>query len=228
MDGSINFFDVLFVKCGTIGWVLWVLSVVAMAVMIRFFLSIRRARLIPASLAERVRTLLARKQYREVLDLPALQDSFLGRILHAALRQSTHGYPAMERAMEETAEEQTTKLLRSIEWLNLIGNVSPMLGLLGTVWGMILAFFTIVAKGGIPHPGDLAGAIGTALVTTLEGLMIAIPVLSVYAMMRHRIDLLSTEAMILCQELIAPLHPGQTGRGAVISLTTEDKQAAGA
>lgn len=137
-----------------------------------------------------------------------LDESFLGRILHAAVSQSAQGYSVMERAMEEAGQEQTTKLLRRVEWLNLIGNLSPMLGLLGTVWGMILAFFTIVAKGGIPHPGDLAGSIGMKLVCTLEGLMVAIPALAVYATMRIRIDSLSNEAMVLCQELLASLQPG--------------------
>jgi biopolymer transport protein ExbB len=220
MDGSVNYFDVLFVYCGTIGWILWALSVVTVAVIVRFFLTILRAKLVPPGLVDRARSLFARKQYREVAQMAASDPSFLGRVLHAAMSQSAHGYPAMERAMEDAGGEQAAKLLRDVEWLNLIGNLSPMLGLLGTVWGMILAFFTIVAKGGIPHPGDLAGSIGMKLVCTLEGLMVAIPSLAVYAAMRHRIDSLSTEAMALCQELIAAFQPG---RGAVISLTTEDK-----
>lgn len=221
MDASINYFDVLFVKCGTIGWVLWVLSVVTGAIIIRYFLSIRRARLVPGELAERLSMMLARRQLREALALSATEDSFLGRTLYAALSQSAYGCPAMERAMEEAGQGEATKLLRQIEWLNLLGNVGPMLGLLGTVWGMILAFFTIVAKGGIPHPGDLAGAIGTALVTTLEGLMIAIPALAVYATMRRRIDLLSTEVMVLCQEWIAACQAGPSN---VIPMTSEDKK----
>ena len=222
MDASINYFDVLFVKCGTIGWILWVLSVVTGAVIIRHFLTIRRARLIPPALLDQARALLARRQVPEVLAVTDLDESFLGRILHAAVSQSAQGYSVMERAMEEAGQEQTTKLLRRVEWLNLIGNLSPMLGLLGTVWGMILAFFTIVAKGGIPHPGDLAGSIGMKLVCTLEGLMVAIPALAVYATMRIRIDSLSNEAMVLCQELLASLQPG---RGAVIPMTVEQKPA---
>jgi len=225
MDASISYFDVLFVKCGVIGWVEWALSVVTVAVIIRFFVTIRRARLVPSALAERAKASLARKQHRELAELAASDGSLLGGLLHAGLSQSAHGYAAMVRAMEDDAQTRVTKLLRQIEWLNLIGNVAPMLGLLGTVWGMILAFFTIVAKGGIPHPGDLAGAIGTALVTTLQGLMMAIPALSVYATMRNRVDTLTEEAMALCQDLLSGF---QAARPAVIALTAEDKQAAGA
>ncbi|MCK4276395.1 MAG: MotA/TolQ/ExbB proton channel family protein, partial [Phycisphaerae bacterium] len=120
---------------------------------------------------------------------------------------SPHGYAAMERAIEETSEERTTKLLRHIEPLNLIGNISPMVGLLGTVWGMINAFFQIVQAGGIPEPGELAGAIGIALVTTLVGLGIAIPALAVYSLMRSRIDELTSEAIVSSQELVSILRP---------------------
>ena len=109
--------------------------------------------------------------------------------------------------MEEAAEERSTKLFRKIEWLNLIGNIGPMMGLLGTVWGMINAFYKMVEKGGQAQAADLAGPIGTALVTTLLGLAIAIPALSVYAFMRNRIDALGSEAVMACQELISAFRP---------------------
>jgi biopolymer transport protein ExbB len=223
MDANISYFDVLFVKCGVIGWVLWGLSVLTGAVIIRYFATIRRVRLIPPDLADRARALLARRQFHDVAAMTEEQDSFLAGLLRAAVAQSAQGYAAMERAMEEAAQVQSATLLRRVEWLNLIGNVSPMLGLLGTVWGMILAFFTIVATGGMPHPADLAGAIGTALVTTLVGLMIAIPALSVYATMRHRVDALTAEAMVLCQEWIAA---SQATRAAVIPMPPEQKKPA--
>jgi len=214
MDEGIRYFDILFVKCGPIGWALWALSVVTVAIIVKHFISIRRAKLIPAALAEQVKALLARRDHGQVMELVGRDESMFAKMLHAALSRSSRGYGAMERAMEEAGEHEATCLLRRVEWLNLIGNVGPMGGLLGTVWGMILAFFTIVQTGGIPHPGELAGAIGTALVTTLEGLMIAIPALAVYAVMRNRIDLLSGEAMVLCQDLISSAQPVRGGVGA--------------
>ena len=71
MDASINYFDVLFVKCGVIGWVLWALSVVTVAVIVRYFVTIRRAKLIPTALAEQARALLARRQYRDAMAMTA-------------------------------------------------------------------------------------------------------------------------------------------------------------
>jgi len=131
----------------------------------------------------------------------------LSYIVHAALNEANHGYAAMERAVEEASEEKTSDMLRRIEWLNLIGNISPMLGLLGTVWGMIRAFMEIVKARGMPPPENLAQSIGIALVTTLLGLSVAIPALSVFAVIRNRIDALSSQAIVAAEELIATFRP---------------------
>jgi len=203
-----NLFEVLFVTCGPIGWVIWALSIGTLALIIKYFIDIRRTNIIPVDVHAALTEHFEGKQYREAIELTASEPSFLSYILHASLASATHGYPAMERAMEEAAEERTTKMLRQIEWLNLIGNIAPMLGLLGTVWGMILAFFKIVEKGGTPPPGELAEAIGTALVTTLEGLLVAIPALAVYGVLRNRIDSLSSEAMVASEELVSAFRPG--------------------
>jgi len=210
-DGNKTFIDVLVTEIGPIGWILWLLSVVTVAVIIMYLISIRRGTILPDLLRQQVQGMFENRQYREVIDLTATQPDFFSHVLHAALGEAPHGYAAMERAMEEAAEERTTKLLRNIEWLNLIGNVSPMLGLLGTVAGMIGAFLTILAKGGQPEPADFAGDIGIALGTTLLGLAIAIPALSVYSFMRNRIDALSSETVLVAQSMISAFRPGRKG-----------------
>ena len=204
---QVNFLHVLVVEGGAIGWLLWGISVIVVALAIHYFLTIRRLTILPGITLDQIREMFNAKQYREAIDLTAEQGDFLSYTVHAALSEAPHGYAAMERAMEEAAEERTTKYLRSIEWLNLIGNIGPMLGLLGTVWGMIGAFFTIVQLGS-PDPKALAGDIGVALVTTLLGLGVSIPALSVYAVMRNRIDALTSEAVLTAQELISTFRPG--------------------
>ena len=202
---------VLFVRCGAIGWLLWGLSVVAVALIVQCLITIRRVNILPDVLRERIQEMFGSRQYREVIDLTEGEPSFLSRVIHAALSEAAHGYPAMERAMEEAAEEHTTRLLRSIEWLNLLGNIGPMLGLLGTVWGMIRAFFTMVEKGGAVNAADLAGDIGIALVTTLLGLSVAIPSLTVFSIMRNKIDALTSETMVAGQELVSNFRPAGKG-----------------
>jgi biopolymer transport protein ExbB len=203
---NINYFEVLVLRGGTIGFVIWALSIVTVALMIRFFIAIRRANIMPELIQMQIEELFESKDYREAIDVTEVQPDMFSYMLHSALTEAPHGYPAMERAMEEAAEERTTKMLRDIEWLNLIGNIGPMLGLLGTVWGMIGAFFSIV-QSGQPNPADLAGDIGIALVTTLLGLGVSIPALSVFSIMRNRIDALSSMSMLTCQELISTFRP---------------------
>jgi len=213
MEGEgIKYFQVLvWPGGGTIGVILWLISVVTVAVIVEHLVSIRRSNVLPDLIRAQIEECFRNKQYREVIELTAGEPSFLSYVVHAGLAEAAHGYSAMARAMEEASEERTTKLLRHIEWLNLIGNISPMLGLLGTVWGMIRAFFTLAQKGGAVQPKDLAGDIGIALVTTLLGLAVAIPALSVYGLMRNRIDSLSSEAVVASQDLISAFRPAKTG-----------------
>ncbi|MDP6637048.1 MAG: MotA/TolQ/ExbB proton channel family protein [Phycisphaerae bacterium] len=204
---EINYFHVLMVQCGTIGWILWAMSVLTLAIIVQYFITIRRDNILPPVVLGQIRELFDEKQYGEAIEMSADEPSFLSYVVHAGLSDASHGYPAMERAMEEAAEERTTKLLRQIEWLNLIGNISPMLGLFGTVWGMIMAFQTLAASGGTADPADLAESIGVALVTTLLGLAIAIPALAVYAVMRNRVDAVTSESMVAAQDLISTFRP---------------------
>jgi len=196
-------FEILVLGGGYIGYAIILLSVAMVALAAKSFLEIRRGKVLPGAFLSKVRSFLADKKYREALEWMDNDPSFVSRVLHSALSQAPHGYNAMERALEESAEERTTKMLRSIEWLNLIGNIGPMMGLLATVWGMIGAFFAIVEKGWIPNPADLAESIGIALVTTLQGLSVAIPALGIYGFMRNRIDSLSSEAITTSQELVS-------------------------
>ena len=205
---SINYFDWFIVGGGSIGWLLILMDVASVAIIIQEFITIRRMTILPEHVRAQVGQLIEGKQYREVIEFTSGEPSLLSYVIHQALSEASHGYGAMERAMEEAAEERTTKLLRKVEILNLMGNIGPMLGLLGTVYGMILAFAAIVSAGGMPQPADLAYAVGIALVTTFWGLIVAIPALAVYAMMRNRIDALSSEAMTVSQEIISTFRPG--------------------
>ena len=204
---EINYFHVLMVQCGTIGWILWAMSILTLAIIVQYFITIRRDNILPPVVLDQIRELFDEKQYGEAIEMTASEPSFLSYVVHAGLSDASHGYPAMERAMEEAAEERTTKFLRQIEWLNLIGNISPMLGLFGTVWGMILAFQTLALAGGTADPAELSDSIGIALVTTLLGLAIAIPALAVYAVMRNRVDAVTSECMVAAQDLISTFRP---------------------
>ena len=114
--------------------------------------------------------------------------------------------------MEEAGEDQTGKLYRRTEALHVIGSIAPMLGLTGTVLGMIDAFSTIAALEGMARPQELAGGIGQALTTTLLGLVVAIPSMVAFSFFRNKIDSIVSEAGKRIERLMMPLGRKQRSK----------------
>jgi len=92
-----------------------------------------------------------------------------------------------------------------------------MIGLFGTVYGMIVAFQKLAELGGQPDPASLAAGIGTALITTFWGLVVAIPAISAYTLIRNKVDALTGEGMVLVEDLIASFRPRRSKSGATAS-----------
>ncbi len=109
--------------------------------------------------------------------------------------------------MEEVAEEETIKLHQKIGWLSLIGNIAPMMGLFGTVLGMIGAFNEITRLGANVTPKDLSQGISTALITTLFGLFVAMPALFFFFMYRNKVIKVSLEITAIAADLVERFRP---------------------
>lgn len=193
-------------------WFLLALSVVSIGMIGHFFLTNQRKSIIPDGVVDEVSRLLHEGKFKDALALTERDESFFSKTLYAGLHEASNGFSAMIRALELTSDEHTTTRLRRIEYLNVFGQVSPMIGLFGTVYGMILAFQSIVAAAGSPNPATLAAGIGTALTTTFWGLVVAIPALAGYAIIRNKIDALTTEATHTAEALINQFRPKPGGR----------------
>lgn len=220
--GGSSFADMFFIarKTETVGgeksievlgslliWFLMLLSMLSIGFIGTMAATNQRKSIAPSLLIEEVKRMLGEGKYREVIDLTETDESFFSKVMNASLREANHGFSAVIRALEQTSDELTTIRLRKIEYLNVLGQVSPMIGLFGTVYGMILAFQAIVATGGNAQPALLAGGIGTALTTTFWGLIVAIPALSGYAIIRNKIDELTTDATLRAEELLNQFRP---------------------
>lgn len=190
-----------------------VLSLAAAALAVEHLLSIRREVLIPADLSEQVREKIVDNDLSAAQHACALQPSALSVVLRAGLADAPLGWPAVEKAMEEMLAEQSARLLRKIDYLSVIGNIAPMVGLLGTVVGMIFAFQEVADSDGAARAADLASGIYQALVTTVGGLVVAIPSLTAYAVFRNRIDALIAETGYAAQHATAPLKTSLSGGG---------------
>ncbi len=193
-------------------WFLLCLSVLSIGLIGNMAWVNQRKAIYPEAVVAEISMLVKRGRYKEVMELTRLDRSFFSEVLHAGLRESSHGFAAVLRAMELASSELTTNRLRRVEYLNVLGQVSPMIGLFGTVYGMILAFQAIVLTGGNADPIMLAGGISTALTTTFWGLVVAIPALAGYAIVRNRIDAYTTEATLAAEELLNQFRPRGSGR----------------
>ncbi|MEX0586026.1 MAG: MotA/TolQ/ExbB proton channel family protein [Pirellulales bacterium] len=189
----------------TIMILLILVSVAAVALMVEHAISIRAAVLLPAGLSEKVRRSLLAGQVDPARDECRKQPSFLAYVLEAGLSEVDGGWAAIEKAVEDALAEHAARLFRKVEYLAVISNVGPMLGLLGTVTGLIMAFMQVAATEGAARPAELAEGIYSALVTTVAGLMIAIPSVGALAVFRNRIDELVAEAAYAAQHALAPL-----------------------
>jgi biopolymer transport protein ExbB len=180
-------------------------STLALALVVEHLLTIRRAVLMPAGLAERVNQALVKNDLAGAEKVCREVASPLGDVLRGGLSEAIGGWPAVEKAIEEALAEQSARLLRKIDYLSVIGNIAPMIGLLGTVFGMIFAFQEVANTQGAARAAELASGIYQALVTTVGGLIVAIPSLAAFAVFRNRIDQLIAETAQQAQAAIAPL-----------------------
>jgi biopolymer transport protein ExbB len=181
---------------GGVGVVIGALSVGMAALVFEYLISLRRGATIPRQLAERLQELITQKQFKQAADECRDNGSLLAHVIGAGLGEVDAGYAAVEKAMEDACAQHAGRLYRKIDYLSVIGTLSPMLGLLGTVWGMMLAFSEFASKANVAVT-ELAPGISTALVTTLLGLAVAIPAYAAYAYFRNRVD----EAVANCSQV---------------------------
>lgn len=210
---TLGFFE-LITAGGVVGFLILLLSMAAVALIIEHLISIRSKVLVPPGLAERVQESLLQGQVAQAEQHCQMQPSFLANVLKTGIGEIDSGWPTMEKAMEDISQEEAARLYRKIEYLSVIGNIAPMLGLLGTVIGMIMAFKEVADTQGAARAADLAGGIYLALVTTVEGLIVAIPALAAFAFIRNRVDELVAEATYVAGHVFTPLRRNKAKRTA--------------
>ena len=205
-----GFFSIVF-SGGIVGAVmiliLLLLSVTAAYLIFDHLMTIRRKDLMPEGLGEQVRQSLLSGDVKGAQDACNARPSFLGFVLMHGISELEFGWTSVEKSLEDALAEQSARLFRKIEYLSVIGNIAPMVGLLGTVIGMIVAFQSVAAtQAPTASAPQLATGIYQALVTTVGGLIVAIPSIGAFAIFRNRIDQFVAEAAYLAQHVFAPLR----------------------
>lgn len=188
-------------NCGTIGYLIMVLSVVAGALIIENFMNIKREKLAPPDLLNDIEALFDGENFQEAVELCEQEKNYLTNVIGAGLSKLGHAFETMQTSIREMQTEETVKLFQKIGWLSLISAIAPMMGLFGTVTGMFVTFGTIAAAGGSVSPATLASGIKMALITTILGLTVAIPVGVAFYTLRNRVIRVSTEINAISDNL---------------------------
>ena len=193
-------------------------SVIALAIVGERFWSLQRERIIPKNLVAQIW-----QWYKaDNLDNQHIQalraSSPLGRVLAAGLMNRFHPREIMKESIEETGRQVVLELERYLNMLGTIASITPLLGLLGTVIGMIKVFAAITTQG-VGNPSVLAGGISEALITTATGLTVAIPSVIFYRFFRRRVDELVLKMEEEALKIVDVMHgdreqEGRTGAAA--------------
>ena len=203
-----TFMEIVF-SGGIVGIAIMVLiilcSIAALALSVEQVLTLRESVLMPAGLREKVQQQLAAGNLKGAFQACDAEPCFLSFLLRTSLSEAESGWSAVEKALEDAAAEQTARLMRRVEYLAVIGNIAPMLGLLGTVVGLLFAFHEVASTQGVARAADLADGIYHALVSTVGGLIVAIPAMALYAAFRNRVDQLAAEAAYTALHALAPV-----------------------
>ena len=193
---------------GPIGLVIALMSFYLIALVVWMAQRYRTSAAVPPELVRGIQDLLEEAKYNDAYHKLVADPSFLARVLAAGVRKLPSGLAHAQRAMELANEDATMEMEHRTTYLATVGTLGPMIGLVGTVYGMILAFRVIAVEGASPQPSHLAAGISTALFATLEGIAISIPAIFFYAMFRNRIARLSLEVGMTAEPLLEQFVPG--------------------
>ncbi|MCG3181702.1 MAG: hypothetical protein BIFFINMI_04101 [Phycisphaerae bacterium] len=202
---QVNYFDQVFRQSGTTGWILLLLSVAVTAWTCILLFACRRRTLCPPELYHALADRLQRGDAITARRALAEEPSVLARLADAGLAAELNDEPPdrVETAVAKAGADAYARWNWRIGYLAVAAAIAPMLGLLGTVIGMVEAFASRGIGDWSSQQGALAAAISKALITTLMGLVIAIPTLLVHAILRHRLGLIMLEASSRCDALLA-------------------------
>jgi len=193
-------------NAGFAGFTTIILSVFAFMLVFKMILDLKTEKIMPGSLVEQVEQALQEEDYEGAYNAVQDDGSFLGRVLEGGLSKMNYGFDAVEKGSDEAWAAEQTALMQTASYVQLIGQVAPMLGLFGTVSGMMQAFSVLANTAGAANPKDLATGIMNSLVTTFIGLLVAIPCNMIYLFIRNKVIKSGLEVGLAANEVLATLR----------------------
>lgn len=201
MSSDFLAFELIF-RGGPLMWPIMACSVVAFAIAIERFIFLRRAAVTSRDFLESIRQVLRQGRIQDAVAMCGEAEGPLARLVKAGLVRSGRPREEIREAMEDAGKLEVPRLERFLSGLATCASIAPLLGLLGTVQGMIKCFAAIQFREGLVNPSDLAGGVGNALITTAAGLVVAIPAIVVYNYFVARIDGLVVQLEVSAAEVL--------------------------
>jgi biopolymer transport protein ExbB len=197
-----TFFWYVVESSGFIGLVILILSIYFVSTVGRLFIELRPQTLTPPELVDEVEDLLQKRQFKEVYAAVKDDPSFFGKVLSTGVAELPAGLAEARDAMERVGESLTVDLEKKISMLAVLGTLGPMIGLLGTLKGMIASFSVIAMSDTQLKASEVAGGISEALLLTFEGVALSVPAIYFYAVFRNRVSTLTVNTMLQADEFL--------------------------
>ncbi len=197
----------------SLGWffsvIFALLSMTMVALIVINIVNLRRSQIVPEALVEDFGKLIDENRFQEAYECAKDNESLLGQALSTGLARMPSGYEKASQAMQDVTQAESMRLEHQLGYLALIGNLAPMIGLFGTVVGMIASFQAIASGGAAPSPQKLAEGIATALFTTELGLAIALPALAAYDILKNRLARFILDVAVVSESFMGRFSPSK-------------------
>ncbi|MCS6851496.1 MAG: MotA/TolQ/ExbB proton channel family protein, partial [Gemmataceae bacterium] len=199
------FWHIIYSAGPVFGPMLLVISIILVALIVLLLMDLRLGNAVPPGFVEEFTDTVNKRRFKEAFDLARADSSFLGRVLTAGMGRLQYGIEDAREAALNMVENIKANKEQLITYLATIGTLGPMIGLVGTVYGMILAFMEL-STGAQPRPDKLADGISHALVITLLGVAISVPAIFFHAMFKNRVIHIANDVSNIADDLLTQMY----------------------
>lgn len=206
-SGQPNLFVHMVKSAGPLFGILFLgMSVGLVALIVLLAMDLRLVNSVPPQFVEEFTDTVNKRKFKEAYELARGNGSFLGHVLTAGMSRLQYGIEDARYAAMNTVDSVKAGKEQLITYLATIGTLGPMLGLVGTVFGMILSFMAMSVPGATPKPDELAKGISHALVVTLIGIGLSVPAIFCHAFFRNRLIRISMDTSTLADDLLTQMY----------------------
>jgi biopolymer transport protein ExbB len=188
------------------GGILFLVSLALVALIVLLAMDLRMSMAIPPAFVEEFTETVNKRKFREAYELARSDGSYLGRVLTAGMGRLQYGIEDARQTAMHTVDSVRASKEQLITYLATIGTLGPMIGLVGTVTGMIMSFMELSQPGKTPNPQRLADGISHALVITLLGIALAVPAIFCHAFFRNRLTRISMDTANIADDLLTQMY----------------------